>query len=145
MARNSSTQAVQKLLTALACGATVEQAARKAGLSERTVYRRLADPAFRKQVQQVHNEIVRRTAGLLTGAALGSVKTLADLQQDAAVPATVRRTAARDILELGLKLREAINLEERLATVEGRVARAIGGGQTEPAPDHETFTNKELP
>ena len=145
MARTSSKQAISTLITALACGATVEQAARKAGVGERTVYRRLSDHAFRKRVQEAHAEMVRRTAGLLTGASMGSVKTLVDLQQDTAVPATVRRTAARDILELGLKLREAINLEERLATVEGRVAQAIGGGQTEPASDQETFTRKELP
>jgi hypothetical protein len=39
------------LLQALACGATVENAARKAGVCERTVYRRLEDPAFGRRAK----------------------------------------------------------------------------------------------
>jgi hypothetical protein len=110
------------LLQALACGATVENAARKAVVSERTVYRRLAKPAFCGQLRQLRAEMVQRTADLLTAAGMGSVKTLVELQQDVAVPATVRRRSARDILELGLKLRECADLERRLADLEARLA-----------------------
>jgi len=113
------------LLLALACGATVEHAARKAGVGERTVYRRLADPEFRQRLHQLRVEMVQRTAGMLTGAGMGSVKTLVDLQNDVAVTAGVRRRAARDVLELGLKFRETADLEERLAAVEERLASAV--------------------
>jgi hypothetical protein len=65
----------QALLVALACGATVENAARKAGLGERTAYRRLRDPVFLQQLQQLRAEMVQRTAAMLTGAGMGSVKT----------------------------------------------------------------------
>ncbi len=125
MARNIPKEAEQALLQALACGATVEHAARKAGISERTAYRRLGDPAFRQRLSQLRLEMVQRTAGLLTGAGMGSVKTLVDLQQDVAVAASVRRHAARDVLELGLKLRDNANVEERLAAVEAQLARAL--------------------
>jgi len=101
MPRKSNRAAEQVLLTALAFGATVENAARKAGIGERTAYRRLADPDFRARLSQARQEAVVRTAGMLTGAAVGSVKTLVDLQQDASVPAAVRRGAARDVLENG--------------------------------------------
>ncbi len=41
----------EPLILALACGVSVETAARQCRVSERTVYRRLQDPAFRTQVQ----------------------------------------------------------------------------------------------
>jgi hypothetical protein len=103
---------------ALACGATVENAARKAGVSERTVYRWQADPAFQERVKQTRAEFVQRTAGMLTGAGMGSVKTLVDLQQDASVAPAVRRGAARDLLAMSLRFRETAEFEQRLAAIE---------------------------
>jgi hypothetical protein len=122
MARPKRQEADRVLLQALACGATVEHAARKAGVGERTVYRRLAEANFVRQLRDLRTEMVQRTAGMLTGAGMGSVKTLVDLQSDVAVPAGVRRRSARDILEMGLKFREADELEQRLAAVEARLA-----------------------
>ena len=124
MANKISKAEEQALVTALAFGATVENAARKAGIGERTAYRRLADPAFRARVDQARREAVLRTAGMLTGAALGSVKTLVDLQQDVSVPASVRRGAARDVLDLAVKYRETAETEQRLAAIEDRLSKA---------------------
>jgi hypothetical protein len=124
MANKISKAEEQALVTALAFGATVENAARKAGVGERTAYRRLADPAFQARVDQARREAVLRTAGMLTGAALGSVKTLVDLQQDVSVPASVRRGAARDVLDLAVKYRETAETEQRLAALEARLTGA---------------------
>ena len=121
MAKKISQAAEQALLTTLAFGATVENAARKAGIGERTAYRCLADPAFRARLDQARLDAVLRTAGMLTGAALGSVKTLVDLQQDVAVPAGVRRGAARDVLEMAVKYRESAQMEQRVAALEDRL------------------------
>ena len=123
MPRKSNRAAEQVLLTALAFGATVENAARKAGIGERTAYRRLADPDFRARLSQARQEAVVRTSGMLTGAAVGSVKTLVDLQQDASVPAAVRRGAARDVLEMAVKYRESAEMEQRVAAIEDRLSR----------------------
>ena len=46
-------KAEEQLLMTLACGATVEQAAAKCRISERTVYRRLEDPVFCQRLQEV--------------------------------------------------------------------------------------------
>jgi len=121
MARKSNQMIDDTLLKALAIGATVESAARKADVCERTVYRRLADPEFRKRLSALRAEMVERTAGMLTGGGLSAVKTLVDLQQDAATNAHVRRRAARDVRELGLKYRELAELEQRLALLEERL------------------------
>ena len=124
MAKKDKRAAEQTLLTALAFGATVENAARKAGIGERTAYRRLADPAFQARLEQARLDAVLRTAGMLTGASLGAVKSLVDLQQDASVPAGVRRAAARDVLELSVKYRESAQMEQRVAALEERLANA---------------------
>jgi len=127
MPRKCNQEATKVLLQALACGATVENAARKAGLTERTAYRRLADPEFAKQVQQQRADMVQRTLGMLTGAGISSVKTLLDLQQDAAVPAAVKRRAAHDVLELARKYRESAAWEERILTLEKALVSSPDG------------------
>jgi hypothetical protein len=93
MARTCSKAANEALLTALACGLTVEIAARKAGIGERTAYRRLADPAFKARLNQLKTDMVLRTADMLTGAGISSVKTLIDVARDVSVPPAVRRAA----------------------------------------------------
>ncbi len=120
MNNQARTKADVRLVLALACGATAEAAARQAGVSARTVKRRLADPAFRQQVQQARADMVQRAAGALTVAATKSIKTLLALQREGQPPA-VRLGAAKAVLELGVKLREASELEGRLAALEGRL------------------------
>jgi hypothetical protein len=113
------------LILALACGASPEGAAQKAGVSPRTVYRRLADPAFRAQVNDVRADMVRRAAGMFTAAGMASIKTFTTLQESAASEA-VRLGAARAVIELGCKLRENAELLERIAAVEGRLEALLG-------------------
>ena len=105
------------LLPALASGATVAQAAAKASLSERTVYRRLQDPAFHQRIEALRADMVQRAAALLIAATLLASKTLIDLQNPA-TPAAVRRRAARDVIEMSQKLRQATVVEKRLAALE---------------------------
>ena len=105
------------LKIALACGANTEAAARKAGVSVRTVYRRMEDPEFLASLKKVRSDMVQRATAMLTAASLESVKTLVELQ-DRAMPPTVRLGAARAVLELGAKLRETVELEARIAALE---------------------------
>ena len=107
------------LIAALAWGATIESAAQKANVSERTVYRRLTDPAFQERLTNLRSETLQRAAAILTAASLEVVKTLVALQNPS-VPAAVRLGAARSILEFGAKLRESAELERRIAALEQR-------------------------
>jgi hypothetical protein len=105
------------LLMTLACGATVEAAAQKAGVSRATVLRRLREPGFQQRLQEFRSDMVKRTAGMLTAASMEAVKTLLELQK-VSVPAAVRLGAARSVLEIGIKVREVADLEERLSALE---------------------------
>jgi hypothetical protein len=126
MAQRGKRRADETLLLALACGATVEAAAAKAGVSPATAYRRLQEPDFKRRLQELRADMVQRTAGMLTAAGQEGVKTLLALQKEANPPAT-RLGAARAVLELGAKYRADVELEERLAALEQQLADQ--GGQ----------------
>jgi hypothetical protein len=66
-------------------------------------------------------EMAKRTTGMLTAAGMEASKTLVALL-DPSNPASVRRSAAQNILELGLKLRESTEIEERIAALEAKAA-----------------------
>ena len=104
------------LLAALAGGASHQEAAALAGVSERTAYRRLEDPAFRQQLAGARSELIARATGRLAAACSAAAATLAGLLK--ADSETVRLGAARSILELAIKLRDAEELEARIATLE---------------------------
>jgi molybdenum-dependent DNA-binding transcriptional regulator ModE len=117
MKRSYHKKGDQELLLALACGASVESAARKAGVSVRTAYRRLENPQFRQRLQALRTSMVQRAAGTLIAAGLEATKTLLALLQPPNTGA-VRLGAARTVLEVGVKMREVSDLEERLANLE---------------------------
>ena len=105
------------LMLALACGATKEAAARKAGVSESTVYRRLKAPEFQRELNELRSDMVQRATGMLTAATMEAAKTLLTLQ-DPSIPPAVRLGAARATLDFGLKMRQIVELEERLIAME---------------------------
>lgn len=119
MSRNGRRNADDQLLMALACGATVDNAARQAGISPATAYRRLADAAFRQRLQTLRGDMVSRTSGTLTAAAGEAVRTLLELLKNP-TSSSVRLGAAKAVLEIGMKLREMAELEQRVAELEER-------------------------
>jgi HEAT repeat protein len=121
MPQRGRRNADQLVLMALACGATVENAALSAGISQATVYRRLKDPEFLWELRKIKTEMVGRTASMLTAAGGEAVKTLLALLKDPTPPA-VRLGAARALLELGTRLRESAELHERVDAMEKQLA-----------------------
>jgi hypothetical protein len=119
----------QVLLQALACGATVESAAHKAGIGVRTLYRRFKNPEFRAKVQQFQTDMVNRASGMLTGASLPAVKVMVDLLQDPTVAPSVRRQIAKDLLEMAPRYRECAEIEGRVRDIERRLANGTSDKQ----------------
>jgi HEAT repeat protein len=106
----------------LAAGRTVADAAQAVSLSERTVYRRLDDPAVRRRVSELREDMIGRAVGQLADASTQAVATLAGLLM--AESESVRLQAAKCILDIGMKLRESNELEQRIQALEER-----SGGQ----------------
>jgi len=107
------------LLAALAAGSTVEDAAKAAGLSSRTAYRRLADPGFARRLAQTRDELISNALGELVDCASEAVATLRALLS--ASDERVRLGAAKSTLEQLLRLRETLTLSQRLAALERSV------------------------
>jgi hypothetical protein len=120
MAKRKAKKAEDALLRALACGATVEAAARQCGLSESTAYRRLREPDFHRRLQELRADMAQRTAGALTAATTEAVRTLLALLKESTPPA-VRLGAARAVLEQSLKMREMTELTDRVAALEAQL------------------------
>jgi len=104
------------LVAALAGGMTVAAAAAASGVGERTVYRRLEDLDFRQAVSEARARMVENAVGELAAAATAAVCTLRALL--GAESGSVRLGAARAVLELGSRLRESVELEQRVAALE---------------------------
>jgi AcrR family transcriptional regulator len=115
MEQNGTPAGEDELILALAAGATVREAAEKAGVGERTVYRRLADPDFRRSVSRARGRLFDTALGRLAslgGKAAGIFERLMESDQP-----SVARRAAKAVLELGPRLRET-ELEERVSRLE---------------------------
>jgi hypothetical protein len=111
--------AEDSLVFALASGATVEDAAERCAIDVKTVRRKLADATFRERVRAARAELTERACGLLTAAGLEAVQVLSRLM--AGGPPAVRLSAAKAVLDLGVKLREVVDLEAQVADLERRV------------------------
>ncbi len=120
MAGSGRKNADTALVTALAGGSSVQEAAKAAGVGERTVYRRLDEPAFCHQLAEARSELIGRAVGVLARVSTAAAATLAGLLK--ADSESVRLGAARSILELAVKLRESEELERRIGALEEQVA-----------------------
>jgi hypothetical protein len=116
MAAGGRKNADAALLAHLAGGATVRTAAAKAGVSERTAFRRLADEAFRRRVAEARGAMLGRAVGRLSATATAAAAELRKLLK--AADAKVRLRAAVAVLTLGPRLRESEELEERIRILE---------------------------
>ena len=113
-------QADEALVLALACRATAESAARQCGIHEKAVRRKVADAKFRRRVVAARAGLSERTCGLLTAAGLEAAKALVELARVGGPPA-VRLAAAKAVLEVGMKLRQVVDLETQVADLERRL------------------------
>jgi hypothetical protein len=103
---------------ALAGGHPLRIAARESGAGERTIKTWTATvPAFCRRVAELRSEMTTRALGRLADGMASAADTLGYLSRKGKSE-TVRLGAARAILELGNKLREAVELESRISALE---------------------------
>lgn len=127
MAGNGRKMGRQAVVLALAGGETVVAAARKTGVGERTIHRWRQDEAFRREVTAARADMFGRALGSIAEGSASGALVLRQLALKAKSE-SVRLAAARALLELGPKLRESVELEERLRILEERAADETGSG-----------------
>jgi transposase-like protein len=125
MAKEGKHAADDLILLALVCGATVEGAARQAGVSASTVRRRVRNPGFRRRLNRRRSELHVRLADQFLALCSEAVRTTAQLMQSSYSGST-RLGAARAVVEFALKTRESADLTTRVAELEQRLAEQSG-------------------
>jgi uncharacterized membrane protein YheB (UPF0754 family) len=110
----------QRALTALLTEKTVRDAAQKTGLSEKTLYRYLAEDPFRQALQQATGAIYAEVSNRLTADIMTALKKLWEIV-DTATDQNIKRMAINDWLKHALKIREVDDLEARITALEERI------------------------
>ena len=105
-----------RLALLIAAGKRVVDAAEEVGVSRRTAYRRHAHPEFRKKIRELRREMFDQALGTLAEAGVQAVGALKFLLGSA--DERVRLNAAKATLQLGVQLREQLELDQRLAALE---------------------------
>jgi DeoR/GlpR family transcriptional regulator of sugar metabolism len=112
------------LALALASGLSIAAAAQQAGVSESTVRRRLARPAFRRLVARLRGQMLEAALGRMAEnmtRAADKVARLIDSDNEA-----IALRAARTLMSLGLRLRDSVELADRVHEIERELARKKG-------------------
>jgi hypothetical protein len=113
------------LVLALARGDSQRDAARATGVGLRTITRRMSDPSFVAAVHAERARLVQRAIGRLADSAAVFAEVLRDIANDPTAPANARVSAARTGLEIGARLRETEEMEERVARLEALLSQPL--------------------
>ena len=111
----------RRALKALLSLSTVRAAAKKAELSETTLYRYLSDDVFKTELRKRQDETVAAVTASLVGQAGEAVSTLRDLLRDPDASGAVRCRAALGWLSQMRQSVELADLAERVAALESKL------------------------
>lgn len=105
---------------------SIRQACEIAGVSEATGYRYLQAPAVKRRLSQYTDGMLAQAAtGLLADMELAR-QTLREIMQDTTAADTAKVSAARTVLDSGLRLAELVSLVDRVAELESRLEVSDG-------------------
>jgi len=119
-------QKQERIISALLNASSLRDAAKKAGISEATLYRLLKDDSFQTAYRVAKRELVNHAICQLQQNTGKAVAVLVKIAEDKTCPASARVSAAKAILETSLKAVELEDLERRIEELEKKVK----GGET---------------
>lgn len=125
LAGSGRVNADARIIGALVAGDSHAEAARAAGVSARTVRRRIADADFAAQLAEHRGAVMGRCADRLAATATSATVVLAELMADAdSTPPAVRLGACRAVLEQAARYIDAADVEARLTALEAHLLTA---------------------
>lgn len=124
MTETDLTPRQRRFVAAVVATTTVREAARIAGVCERTALRYMRQQAVQAAIRTAQTDILRQGARRAVQAVGQAVASLEAILTDEATPPGVRVSAARAILEHAPKLYETVDLAERVAALEAQIAEA---------------------
>jgi len=129
MPENSLSRRQARFVSALLVTSTVAEAARQAGIAERTAYTYLNDPNVQAALGRGLDDELADATRLVTAAVGEALSTLSAILKDQSAPAASRVAAARLILDAGPRYRQTFDLSTRLAILEDRQRGEDDGSQ----------------
>ncbi|MFW6131528.1 MAG: phBC6A51 family helix-turn-helix protein [Candidatus Aminicenantaceae bacterium] len=105
-----------KAITFILNYSSIDKAAKKAGISRSTIYKWLKDDIFRERLEEERKNIFEEGLNSIKAATLKATHTLIKLLYSE--DENTRRLAAKEILNMGFKAVEILELEERIGKLE---------------------------
>lgn len=123
-------QREEAALAALLTEPTIARAAEKASVSESTLLRWMAEPAFKTRLRAARREVVEAAIGRLQQATATAVEAL-ERNLTCGIP-PVEVGAARTILDQAIKAVELVDLTERIEQLEQMMEHQETGERSRP-------------
>lgn len=111
----------EKALAALLSSATREEAAAKAGCTKRTIINYLKDPEFLQRYERAHSDLVTVATQQIQRSLAPAISTLQSIAEDENAGLNARVSAAKGLLEYGIRLAELNDIYRRIEELEGRL------------------------
>jgi hypothetical protein len=105
------------LLALLACG-EIKQAAKTSKVGEVTLHRWLQLPEFQSQYRAARRQLVEAALSRIQSDGTKAAKVLLEIAENKKAPASARVSAAKTILEQGIKGVEQLDTLERIEALE---------------------------
>lgn len=110
----------EKLLAVLTVTPTVTAAAAAAGVGQRTIYRRLQNPEFRRQLEEQRLKSLETARNGFLARLMDAVDTISGVMMNGENRPETRLRAAGMMIDAGLRLVEVTDIEKRLDALERR-------------------------
>ena len=108
----------ERVIVALLNHTSVAKASDAAGIGEVTIYRWLKDDGFNSAYRDARRQVVQQGIVKIQKSIAAAVDTLTAIMEDNEAPASSRVSAAKTIIEIGIRATEMEQLEERIEDLE---------------------------
>ncbi len=121
MAKDELNTRQRHFIAAMMTAKTIRAAAVVVGVTERCARLWLALPIVKRALTEAQTETLGQATRQAVGAMTDALDTLTTLHKDDTVPPGARVSAARSVLEVGVKFSEVLDLAERVTTLEQKM------------------------
>ena len=115
-----------KALLALLTNPTKERAAEAAGITSKTLRGYLADPEFQAEYKKAFADLVEDATRKVQQTLEPAIAVLREIMEDRSENGQVRVSAARSVLEYGLKMTEQTDILTRIQELEAAMEGEYG-------------------
>src|SRR5215813_9455139 len=114
---------IQMAVNALLTCPRIEMAAQQCGISRTTLWRLTQQPEFQARLREARLQLSRDIVNSLQANALDTVNTLRAVMHNDEAPPSTRVSAAGKLIELSLRAKDQLDMEERVAALEATIKR----------------------